>query len=107
MDLAGDGGLIDSEEGEEMTMESESSRRMLYRRLGKYVSYYSIIEMDSNFLKLNDAWLKLKERERAKTRRCCDNEAKIPMTTIDQGPRGVEEVIGKIAYVINLHMVDS
>ncbi|XP_031108623.1 rapid alkalinization factor-like [Ipomoea triloba] len=47
MDLAGDGGLIDSEEGEEMTMDSESSRRMLYRRLGKYVSYYSIIEMDS------------------------------------------------------------
>nr|GMC68267.1 protein RALF-like 33 [Ipomoea batatas] len=47
MDLAGDGGLIDCEEGEEIKMDSESSRRMLYRRLGKYVSYYSIIEMDS------------------------------------------------------------
>nr|GMC68371.1 hypothetical protein Iba_chr02fCG11220 [Ipomoea batatas] len=37
MDPAGDGGLIDSdEEGEKMTMDSESSRRMVYGH-GKYL----------------------------------------------------------------------
>ncbi|XP_031108622.1 protein RALF-like 4 [Ipomoea triloba] len=46
MDPAGDGGLIDSdEEGEKMTMDWESSTRMLYG-LGKYVSYYHIIDME-------------------------------------------------------------